>query len=291
MANKTKGKNDFYELSWCDTDIENRIGLGIFSAGKYTDVNIFISLIVGTLFFGVIYCAVEFLSRLDVHAIQLVNERIVSGGVISYITLFFFAWSLAVLFLKSQKLKTQRAALGVSIVSQNDSYWINQESAVAILKRIRDSVDNPKRFILFGRIEAAISNLSNIGNVGDVSSVLSAQERTDQERIDSSFVLLNTINWIIPILGFIGTVLGLGVAIGGFGETVKASQDISAIKESITGISAGLGTAFDTTLVALVAVVILQFLVSIQMSKELAFLEECSLYCQENILAKLKIRK
>ena len=280
-----------YELSWNDSDIESKISLGMIRPGKYTNVSLLVSAFVGLIFFVIVYFSIELLSKSQIPYVDIVNNRLVSGGAISYITLYFFCWGMGILFIKNQKLRTQRLALSLAIVPQNEVYIVNQESALVVLKRLRSIVDNSKNFILLNRIELAVSNLSNIGNISDVSSVLAAQERTDEEHIDSSFVLVNTLNWIIPILGFIGTVLGLGMAIGGFGETVKDSSDIEAIKNSITGITSGLGTAFDTTLVALVLVVILQFLASLQMSKERAFLDECTIYCNDNIISKLKIRK
>ena len=282
---------EFYELSWNNSDIERKLGLGLFTPAKYTNVNLFISAITGFLLYVIAYYTLELTSKAQIPIITSINERIVSGGIISYITLYLFCWGLAILMIKNLKMRTQRLALSLSIVPQNESYTITQETAQTILKRLDDVVDNPKNFLLLNRIKLAISNLNNIGNVSDVSSVLSSQERTDEEHIDSSFTLINTLNWIIPILGFIGTVLGLGLAIGGFGETIKDSSDIEAIKESITGITLCLGTAFDTTLVALVLVVILQFMASIQMQKERAMLDEFTVYCNDFIISKLKITK
>ena len=69
----------------------------------------------------------------------------------------------------------------------------------------------------------------------------------------SSYILLNGLVWATPVLGFIGTVLGLSAAIGEFTQTLGVdSTDLAAIKLSLTGVTGGLATAFETTLVALV---------------------------------------
>ena len=66
------------------------------------------------------------------------------------------------------------------------------------------------------------------------------------------------INWAMPILGFIGTVLGISLAAESIGNIIASSQtSLSAgLAEAITP----LGIAFDTTLIALTLSVVLMLL-------------------------------
>ena len=57
-----------------------------------------------------------------------------------------------------------------------------------------------------------------------------------------SYGLVRFIVWAIPIMGFLGTVIGITVAIANLSPTQL---------ENISGVVAGLGTAFDTTATAL----------------------------------------
>ena len=58
--------------------------------------------------------------------------------------------------------------------------------------------------------------------------------------------------WLLPLSGFIGTVLGMAAAISSFDEIIASlGGDLSALTPAV----AGLATAFDTTLLALVLVV------------------------------------
>lgn len=286
-----KSDKKTFDLSWYSSDIEGRIGLGLFSPARFTDTNIFLSFLLGCVLFAILYSALFVAAEYNLYLANIIYARMYSGGWISQVTLLLFCWGWVVLWLKSKKLKLQRKALNLPIVPQNTDFVLNQNTATAILKRLRDIVDNSKNFVLLNRIEIAISNLNNIGQIGDVATILSAQERTDEERVGSSYIIVNTLMWIIPILGFIGTVLGLGLAIGGFTETISGAQDLSKIKDSLGGVTGGLSTAFDTTLVALVLVVVLQFYSAIVQRREYGFLDECSAYCQDNILSKLRIEK
>jgi hypothetical protein len=95
--------------------------------------------------------------------------------------------------------------------------------------------------------------------------------------------------WAIPVLGFIGTVIGLRAAIGALGITLRASGDIGAIRDGLQAVTAGLATKFETTLVALICAVILQLLLAFLQSKEGEFLDACNDYCHAHVASKLKL--
>ncbi len=104
-------------------------------------------------------------------------------------------------------------------------------------------------------------------------------------------VLINGFNWAIPVLGFIGTVLGLGSAIGEFGVTIQLADDVDKLKNSLTDVTGGLSTAFDTTLLGLVASIVVQMVMTFRKRQEFLLLDECNEYCQTYVLAKLKLEK
>jgi hypothetical protein len=91
------------------------------------------------------------------------------------------------------------------------------------------------------------------------------------------------------VLGFIGTVLGLSLAIGRFTQTLQAGGDLELIRASLQGVTGGLATAFESTLVALTFTLILQLVITFQQKREMAFLDECNDYCHSHIVAKLRL--
>jgi len=58
--------------------------------------------------------------------------------------------------------------------------------------------------------------------------------------------------WVLPLIGFIGTVIGITEAIGGLDGLMASQNDPSA---SMGTVLAGLRFAFDTTLLGLIAVI------------------------------------
>ncbi len=62
--------------------------------------------------------------------------------------------------------------------------------------------------------------------------------------------------WAMPILGFIGTVLGISLAVGGFSEFLTTNldiDDVGRVTNELGSVASGLSFAFDTTLLGLLA--------------------------------------
>ena len=87
----------------------------------------------------------------------------------------------------------------------------------------------------------------------------------------------------------LGTVQGLSMAIGKFGQTLQGAGDLSSIRLSLQGVTGGLATAFETTLVALVFALVLQLWITLQQKREMAFLDECNDYCHLHVVSKLRL--
>lgn len=78
---------------------------------------------------------------------------------------------------------------------------------------------------------------------------------TDTEAFDlaqqNSYALPRILVWAIPILGFLGTVIGIGAAVGQFDSFLSNAEDIDKLRDGLAQVTGGLGTAFDTTFLAL----------------------------------------
>lgn len=274
-------------LAWTQQDIESRLA---FKGGRYTDVNHLLAFLFGALLAGTLYALMVFVfARLPgVSKIATMFMRPNNQFAIIPATLFFCGGA-AILILKAKKLELQRRALTLAAVPTEPEFALTETTAATVLGRIHSLVDHPRHFILLNRIDRALSNFRNIGQVNDVSAILRAQAENDEDQVASSYTVLNGLVWAIPVLGFIGTVLGLSLAIGRFTMTIQAGGDLVLIRESLQGVTGGLATAFETTLIALVFTLFLQLGITFQQKREMAFLDECNDYCHSHIVSKLRI--
>jgi biopolymer transport protein ExbB/TolQ len=274
-------------LAWSQEDIENRLG---FKGGRYTSVNHALAFLMGAVLTGILYALMIFVfSRVPgLATIAKIYMRPSNQFAVIPATLFFFG-GLSVLLLKGKKLKLQERALKLSAVPAEPEFVLNETTAATVLNRIHSLVDHPKHFVLLNRIDRALSNFKNIGQVNDVSAILRAQAENDEDLVASSYTVVNGLVWAIPVLGFIGTVLGLSLAIGRFTLTLQAGGDLEKIRASLQGVTGGLATAFESTLVALTFTLILQLVITFNQKREMAFLDECNDYCHSHIVSKLRV--
>lgn len=278
----------FYTLNWKRLDPEAKWGI---HARKFTAVNNWFSfwagLLLTLLFYGILF------PFYLMNKWQMVNMFFHGGpenrSTIPYYTILLSCWCIAFLLIKWRKLSVQRLALKLQLVPDSQDYVISPMSAQDIITSINQQVCRGADFMVLWRIECALSNLRNIGRVSDVSSLLSDLAQNDSAYVENSYTLPKGLIWAIPVLGFIGTVLGLSQAVGGFGAVVAGGADMEALKGALGGVTGGLAIAFETTLIALVAALIIQLLMTFLQQKEEDFLDECAAYCHKNLTSKLKM--
>jgi biopolymer transport protein ExbB/TolQ len=210
----------------------------------------------------------------------IVNQR----GPVQYLELLMSFMVVAMLFLKS-RIVNRNLRVIASNPLPHDLDLNNDEG----LQEFRGSLPQRPEFawsILLNRLDRAIALWLGSKDVGRVATWAQSESARDQGSSDSSYALSRVLMWAIPILGFIGTVQGLGQAVAGFG-VLGGSADVSAIKSAIGQVTVGLGVAFDTTLLALVLTTLLMFPLTSFQRKEENLFGELDNYLDDVLLARL----
>jgi biopolymer transport protein ExbB/TolQ len=236
-----------------------------------TDANVFFQLIFGAVATVVLAVAVGLFKGSDIGGLRYIYEIINERGWVQYGELLMSFMVVALMVLKSRIVKNQ-----LSVVASNPIPVDIDMSNDQQLLQLRDSLMRREEFswsIILNRIDRAINLWLSTKDVSRVTTWAGSESTRDTASSDSSYSLCRVLIWAIPILGFIGTVLGLALAVSGFG-VLGGSAEISAIKDAIGQVTVGLGVAFDTTLLALFLTVLLMFPLSfIQRSEENLFVE------------------
>lgn len=269
------------ELHWEAQDFERKLG---FRGAKYTGANPFLTFGIGALLAVAFYVALAPFA--DTAAGQMFFARRTRAIPAAIVCLS--GWSLAILFVKWRKLRLQMKALDFSMAPEHPGFVLSPLTADEIIERLHDICDDPRRFLLLNRIERSLSNLKNIGRVADVDDILRSQAENDENYTESTYTLVHGFVWAVPVFGFIGTVLGLSAAIGGFGEVLAGGAEIARLREALQSVTGGLATAFETTLIGLVAAVTIQLLLTGLKKREEDFLDACNEYCHLHIVSKLR---
>jgi len=175
-------------------------------------------------------------------------------------------WALAILGYKAYTTYRQRQQLDLDLVGLPEGTPVTVDSARQTSALIRKRLPEKEQDYLLPRaLLAAIDRFSATRNVQDASSVVHMVCDAEAGRMDSELSIIRYIAWAIPSIGFIGTVRGIGDAL---------TQINKAVSGDITGVTDSLGTAFNSTLIALLISIVVMFVIhQVQSAQEQLVLE------------------
>lgn len=98
---------------------------------------------------------------------------------------------------------------------------------------------------------------------------LEQQVISDREATQRSYTIPRIFVWATPVLGLIGTVIGISIAVGGFAGFLSTDvDDVQKIKAALVGVTGGLSFAFLITLEGLLSSLILMLFTSAMQTGE-----------------------
>jgi len=161
-------------------------------------------------------------------------------------------WALSILAYKGQAAWRQHKLLQRDLLQLPESLPIGPEDTRELAERVHALPSMEKQYLLPRALLTGIERFSATRNVQDVSTAVQDVCDAEGERLESELSIIRYIAWAIPSVGFIGTVRGIGDALG---------QAHRAVEGDITGVTENLGVAFNSTFVALVISIILMFFI------------------------------
>ncbi len=215
------------------------------------------------------------------------RELFYERGWVTIAEAFLMWWSVAILIFKSRKLMRQKESMLFDVLPEELSRDITVAELPKYTKHVRDLPVDPSASFLIQRVLRGLEHFSVRRSASEVSTMLGSQSQIDAVEVSSSYAILNVFIWAIPILGFIGTVQGLGEAVGNLSGSLEGAGDVEGIKTALGEITSGLGVAFDTTLVALIMSLLLKLPASSMQKSEEDLLNWVDEYCNENLLKRL----
>ena len=123
-------------------------------------------------------------------------------------------------------------------------------------------------------------NLSH--SADQTNSLLNSSLELFMHEIELRYNMLRYITWLIPSLGFIGTVVGIMLALNYAGDRANVESP-----DMLYQVTERLGVAFSTTLLALVMAAILVFIQNLVQGREEQVLNRAGQYCLDNLINRL----
>jgi len=189
-------------------------------------------------------------------------------------------WALATMAYKGRRIYRENELLDVMLLRLPEGGKILPEDARQLSRPLENLNPEQQEYLLTRTLLSALQRFATTGNIQDVSSTIRESCEGESDRLDSEMSMVRYIAWAIPSIGFIGTVRGIGQALG---------QAYQAVEGDITGVTASLGVAFNSTFVALILSIIIMFcLHQLQQSQDRLVLD-CQRYCDRNLLQNLTL--
>jgi len=197
-------------------------------------------------------------------------------------TCFILAlWAMAIIGLKARYGLEEQRLLAKPLLEVKPATSILPEDARKYSRPLQALPDNKREFLLPRALLTALQRFGSTRNIHNASAAVKEVCDTESERLDSELSMIRYIIWARPYIGFIGTVRGIGEALG---------QAHLAVAGDIVGVTTSLGVAFNSTFIALIISIFIMFLMhQLQLLQERLVLDTQN-YCDINLIRHLQVR-
>ena len=176
----------------------------------------------------------------------------------------------------------------LGFLPQDAETMLGKKNVSVIYRHVRKT-DPDARHWLQGLLTRVSHQFLGSGSVDQVNSVFNSSMELYQHEVDLRYHMLRYVAWLIPTLGFVGTVYGIALALNRAGvsfadENLDMSADGPRIMGELTGL---LSVAFYTTLLALLLSAVLMFALHLLQLREEGVLNRVGQYCLKNFINRL----
>jgi biopolymer transport protein ExbB/TolQ len=169
-------------------------------------------------------------------------------------------WALAIMGYKARQTFKEQDLLERRLLDIPEGTSLLPEDAREYSRSLEALPGEEQDYLLPRTLLSALQRFATTGSIQAVAENIREQCEIESDRLDSELSMVRYIAWAIPSIGFIGTVRGIGDALG---------QAYKAVEGDISGVTVSLGVAFNSTFVALVLSIVIMFcLHQLQLTQE-----------------------
>ena len=181
-------------------------------------------------------------------------------------------------FIEARK---ESGELNQQYLPEDDTTIIVKAMLPTIYKKASLTEDG-NRLFLPSLIKRIITVFQTTASVENASAVLNSSIELRSHDLDLRYSLIRYVMWVIPTFGFIGTVIGIALALNYAGQPGKAQDP-----ELLSDLTLRLAVAFNTTLLALIMSSILVLILHVIQAFEERTINRCGQYCLDNLVNRL----
>lgn len=200
-------------------------------------------------------------------------------GLIQALIYAIFFYSLFELSEKRKYIQKQHLGFNFGLLPLQDQLVLTPEEVSQIKLNTIQLEKNGQQSLIGDFIKKACTQYRNDQSIGETLQVFSAQVDTSKEEMEGDLEVIRYLLSAIISLGFIGTLLGLSSSIG--------LAHLAKTVEGMPQITQNLNIAFDTTLVALLVGLILNYFFHRYLKEVDTFYSRSKSYVIDNLISRI----
>jgi biopolymer transport protein ExbB/TolQ len=197
------------------------------------------------------------------------------------IEIIHFVWALLILGYKAILVRRERKLLERELIHVPEGIKVLPEDAKDYSRQLEAVPAEQKGSLVVRALQRTLDRFASTRSIRDSAETSKAVCDSEADRLDSGLAMIRYIAWAIPAIGFIGTVRHIGDAL---------LQAHKAVTGDISGVTSGLGIAFNATFVALLLTLILMFFLhQLQQSQE-QFVHDTDHWIDQHLIRHMQVR-
>jgi biopolymer transport protein ExbB/TolQ len=220
-------------------------------------------------------------------AIVLIDiEQVTYPFTVQTVQWIVFALGLGELLVRAREAAAERAQLRAGYLPEDETTLLqgpDLRQIYATARRAREPGGTGHGRFLPRLIHRVVTQFQTMKSVDQANAVLNSSLELYLHEIDLRYTMTRYIIWAIPTLGFLGTVLGIALALDYAGSADMQDPHF------LSGLTRELAVAFNTTLVALCMSTVLVLVQHIVQAAEERALNRSGQYCLDNLINRLYV--
>lgn len=184
--------------------------------------------------------------------------------------------------------------LRLRLLPEDSETILRREDIGPLYGRVRQS-DPGQQYWLQRLLTVAMLQFQGSGSIDQVNAMFNSSMELYQHETELRYNALRYLVWLIPTLGFVGTVIGIAFALRTagvmFAEIGPNANMAQSGPQMMVRLTAELGVAFYTTLLALLQSAGLMFVMYQVQGREEGALNRVGHYCLKNLVNRLYERR
>ena len=202
-----------------------------------------------------------------------------SRGWIQVMIYAIFTYSILELLQKRKFIKNQKQSFNLGLLPLQDQLVLSPDEVAQIKLNAIQIERNGQRSLVVDFIKKACTQYRNDNSVSETLQVFNTQVENSKEEMEGELEMVRYLLGAIISLGFIGTLLGLSSSIG-MAHLAKTLEGMPVITRS-------LNVAFDTTLVALLTGLVLNYFYHTYLKEMDTFYSRSKAYVIDNLISRI----